>query len=84
MLRVSNPMDLKTLLKKVVAKNYRTIDSFLRDLSLIYENCVAYNGADHLYSKISQVISEEGHRLVKLKFQRLELLEAVISENTAK
>ena len=84
LLRVTKPMDLKSLLKRVVSKEYPTMAAFLADLSLIHLNCVAYNGPDHSFSKISLVISEEGHRLVKQKYERLEVLEAVILENTPK
>ena len=82
LLRVIAPMDLKTLLKKVVAKTYVSIETFLHDLSLIYQNCVTYNGPEHTFSKIAQVIVEEGNRLVKLKARRLETIQAVISANT--
>ena len=82
LLRVKEPMNLKTLLKKVVSKAFTTVEAFLYDLALIHLNCVTYNGPEHPFSKISQVIVDEGNRLVKLKYERLQAIQGVIAANT--
>ena len=38
---IPNPMDLSTVKKKI--PNYQTIEFFLEDLQLIWENCKKYN-----------------------------------------
>ncbi|CAG9321072.1 unnamed protein product [Blepharisma stoltei] len=40
---ISNPMDLSTVKKKLKSSKYSNSKEFLKDLSLIWENCKTYN-----------------------------------------
>ena len=82
LLHVREPMDLKTLLKLIVSKEFSSVSGFLDKLSLIYENCLAYNGAAHSFTAVARLISDEGRRLVELKAELLQHLEDIIVTNS--
>jgi hypothetical protein len=41
---IKNPMDFMTMSKKLKDRVYMSKAEFQRDLDLIYENCIMYNG----------------------------------------
>ena len=40
---IKNPMDLGTMLRNVKSSRYKTKAQFMRDLDLIWDNCLIYN-----------------------------------------
>ena len=42
---VKHPMDLGTVEKKLNDNKYRTVEEFIDDVQLIWDNCKAYNEA---------------------------------------
>ena len=42
---VKHPMDLGTVEKQLNANKYRTVEEFIDDVQLIWDNCKAYNEA---------------------------------------
>jgi hypothetical protein len=48
---VQKPMDFSTLQENLLSGHYLTLKAFEQDLLLIFQNCVNFNGKDHIYSK---------------------------------
>ncbi|KAG0279219.1 hypothetical protein BGZ95_001952 [Linnemannia exigua] len=48
---IKNPMDYSTIGKKVKAGQYPNMDAFADDIRLVTQNCVNFNGLDHLFSQ---------------------------------
>ncbi|KAK3848138.1 MAG: hypothetical protein J3R72DRAFT_357988, partial [Linnemannia gamsii] len=48
---IKNPMDYSTISKKVKAGLYPNMDAFADDIRLVTQNCVNFNGLDHLFSQ---------------------------------
>lgn len=40
---IIHPMDLGTVLKKIIAEEYEHVEEFLDDTELIWDNCKSYN-----------------------------------------
>lgn len=51
---ISHPMDLGTVRRKLTHNCYPTAADFVRDMSLIWENCYRYNGEAHDISKCAK------------------------------
>ena len=47
---ISHPMDLGTIKKKLQHNCYATPQDFVADMTLIWENCIKYNGSDNMVS----------------------------------
>ena len=44
-------MDLGTIKKKLNHNVYENIDEFIRDMNLVFDNCVRYNGPENMIAK---------------------------------
>lgn len=40
---IKNPMDLGTIKKKVKQHSYKTLNEFISDVQLVWDNCKLYN-----------------------------------------
>ncbi|KAF1350156.1 Bromodomain-containing protein [Delphinella strobiligena] len=47
---IEHPMDLGTMEKKLKADQYPSLNDFVADFELIINNCITFNGAQHLVS----------------------------------
>ena len=43
---IKNPMDLGTMARNLKAFHYKSKDHFVKDLYLIFSNCLTYNTAE--------------------------------------
>jgi histone acetyltransferase len=55
---VKTPMDLSLLEKNVNEGKYQSLETFERDLRLIFSNCYQYNGDDSVYSKSARELEQ--------------------------
>ncbi len=55
-------MDFNTLKKNVESHSYSSFQDFERDLSLVWNNAMLYNGKDTIYYKAAMRIKETGGR----------------------
>lgn len=53
---VTKPMDLRTMEEKMKNSSYPSVDAYVRDFNQIVENCIAFNGLDHVVTKNAQNI----------------------------
>lgn len=53
---VTKPMDLRTMEEKLKNNSYSSVDSYVRDFNQIVENCITFNGLDHVVTKNAQNI----------------------------
>lgn len=53
---IKNPMDLSTIRKKISTKKYKVSEEMLKDIRLMANNCITYNGQEHPFSDIAQNI----------------------------
>ena len=53
---IKSPMDLGTILDKVDRGIYTSLDSFARDIELVFSNCIQYNSLVSPYTKVSLLI----------------------------
>ncbi|KAI6202978.1 Transcription initiation factor TFIID subunit 1 [Aphelenchoides besseyi] len=71
--RISNPMDLGTIEQKAKNKDYQSIESFMSDIRLIYDNSLTYNGPESLYTQKAKEIVECAKKLIEEKTELQEL-----------
>ena len=50
---IRSPMDLGTVLDKVDRGIYTSLESFTRDIELVFSNCIQYNSLASPYTKVS-------------------------------
>lgn len=62
---VTQPMDLQTMERKLQAGEYNTVDEFVRDLTLIVENSLKFNGPDHQVTKDGRSMEGSFYRLMQ-------------------
>ena len=48
---ITEPMDFGTIKKKLTHNVYNEINEFIRDMNLVFSNCVKYNGPENMISK---------------------------------
>lgn len=53
---VKHPMDLRTMEEKMKNNSYSSVDVYVGDFNQIVENCIAFNGLDHVVTKNAQNI----------------------------
>jgi bromodomain-containing factor 1 len=51
---IKHPMDLGTVDKKLSLKSYASVDDFVSDVRLVFENCYKYNGPNSPISIMAQ------------------------------
>jgi len=52
--KVANPMDLGTIQTKLQTGKYRDPEGFCRDMRLVWDNCIFYNGKQNGYGKLGE------------------------------
>ena len=60
---VPNPMDLGTVKANLNAGNLQNAENICRDVRLIFENCVLYNGEQSHVSNMCKSVAQEFERL---------------------
>ena len=55
---VKNPSDLSTVRKRLLNKEYNSIQEFKRDMNLIWENAIAYNGRQSSVASCAEELSK--------------------------
>ncbi len=53
---IERPMDLGTVKKKLGHNVYRSLQHFVEDINLVWNNCYKYNGEHHEISKTANEI----------------------------
>jgi hypothetical protein len=63
---IKNPMDLGTMGKKLKNLEYKSKEEFVKDLNLIWKNCLDYNTLpDSIYRKHANLMSQKADELMK-------------------
>ncbi|KAG6837117.1 hypothetical protein H0H93_014423 [Arthromyces matolae] len=74
---IKTPMDFSTIERKLVASNptkpdpnpnnprYHTTDEFISDVRLIFQNCITFNGPDHVVSAMGKRTEEVFDKQIK-------------------
>ena len=50
---ITQPMDFGTIRNKLNSNVYVNIEEFSRDMNLVFDNCVKYNGPENMIAKHS-------------------------------
>ncbi len=48
---IKEPMDFTTVKKKLSHNVYNSVQEFIRDMNLVFDNCVHYNGVENPIAK---------------------------------
>lgn len=62
---ITNPMDLGTVKNNLKSGVYLKVEEFMRDVELIFENCILYNGENSPVSLMCKNVRNEYERLSK-------------------
>ncbi|CAO4362636.1 unnamed protein product [Caenorhabditis nigoni] len=81
--RIQNPIDLGTIEQKNKRHEYQSIDDFLKDMRLILDNSLAFNGEASIYTAKAKEIWELTERLVQEEMETLVELENSINPEAA-
>jgi len=54
---ISKPMDLSTVQRLLKGEKYETVEAFAADVKLVFDNCIAYNGATSMFGVIAGIMS---------------------------
>jgi hypothetical protein len=46
---IKNPMDFSTIKKRLNNSNYTNFNEFCKDINLVFNNCILYNGVYYSY-----------------------------------
>ena len=63
--KIKNPMDFATIKTKLNFNCYSCEEDFNRDMILVFDNCLAYNGKESLYGKVAMQMKLEFTTLYK-------------------
>ncbi|KAF8973092.1 hypothetical protein BDZ97DRAFT_1648754 [Flammula alnicola] len=55
---IKHPMDLSTVEHKISTNQYKTFDSFVDDVQLIFDNCRLYNPESNIYAKNARFMDQ--------------------------
>ena len=74
---ITNPMDLSKFFKKHQNNEYKNLDQFIKDVTLMTDNCIYFNGKDSQYSQWATNVMNTLHRILNkfsptLKLWKLE------------
>ena len=72
---VKSPIFLEQILEKTKKLEYKTIDSFLKDIRLIHENSALYNGESHAISVLAEKLVAKCENLINDDFEKIRLAE---------
>ena len=56
-------MDFGTIKHKLSNYKYRTLQSFLDDMNLVFDNCIRFNGEESSVGRMCRTVREEYQRL---------------------
>ncbi|KAF0992521.1 hypothetical protein HZS_5209, partial [Henneguya salminicola] len=70
-LYVQKPMDLETIKNQCSTNYYTSCDMFMKDVDLILNNCISYNGLNHAYTKMAE---ELHHHILTMLEKNQQLL----------
>ena len=62
---IKEPLAIEQIKRKAKRKKYQSVDHFLRDMDLMYNNCKSYNMEDSQVYKDALSLQAETHQLVK-------------------
>lgn len=48
---IEEPMDFGTIKKKLFNNVYENVNEYIRDMNLVFDNCVEYNGSENMVAK---------------------------------
>jgi len=54
--KIDNPIDLSMIEQRLKAGHYKTMSDYVRDLTLLHNNCVIFNGPDHDVTKSATTV----------------------------
>ena len=54
--KVKRPLDLDTVKTTLYDGNYKTVEEFVRDLKLVFQNAVTYYGPSHVFTMMADEI----------------------------
>ena len=60
---ITNPMDFGTIEKKLKAHEYLSMQQFLQDVELVFQNAFHYNGMESSVASITKEIQDEYNKL---------------------
>jgi histone acetyltransferase len=55
---IKNPMDFETIQFKIETNQYKTFDSFVDDVQLVFDNCRLYNPETNIYAKNARYMDQ--------------------------
>jgi len=77
--RIKKPMDLTTIKRNLSDKFYSSIDQWVADFNLIFDNAVAFNGEEDIISSYAKYLKRKfAKRQKELLFQNTRTIEAEI------
>ena len=56
---IREPMDYSTMKSKLIYNCYKTEQDFTKDIHLVYDNCIKYNGLESVYGKLAEKLKHE-------------------------
>ncbi|HVW99735.1 MAG TPA: hypothetical protein VHA52_04720 [Candidatus Babeliaceae bacterium] len=59
---IKQPMDFGTIKTKLHSNQYTKMQDFVHDVSLVFENCILYNGENSQVSIMCKQVKEEFHK----------------------
>lgn len=62
---IKHPMDLATMERKLDNKEYQDLESFIADMTLIFNNCRLYNDESTPYFKCANTVERDFRNLLK-------------------
>lgn len=60
---ITNPIDFGTIKIKLAENMYDSMESFLADIQLTFDNCIKFNGEESHVTKLCKNVREEYKRL---------------------
>lgn len=75
---IKDPMDLETLKTRCQEQMYQTRDNFAQDVHLLYSNSLAYNGAEHTFTKTANKMMTKFQGLLEENAEKFAQLETDI------
>lgn len=70
---VTNPLDLGTIKGRIKRYIYSSSEALLRDIQLVRDNCIQFNGPDHVFSQtISNIYTIAAEKLSSHEIKTLE------------
>merc|ERR1719474_1717110 len=78
--KIKQPMDLETISRKITSHKYHTRQEFVRDMKLIYQNSLAFNGENSEFTHKAKIIVDTVEDTLVPFAEHCESLEVSIRE----